>query len=128
MKKRTADPWMPAPAYARTLKGLGVNLLVRDIEASLPFHRQVLGAELVYADPDFAMLRGCGAEWMLHADHTYDKHPLFGSLTADLPRGKTNHQSNDDHRCGTQVARSRSGRCRGGGARHGNDRPGQRHE
>src|SRR5688500_9900808 len=76
MKLRPGDPWMPAPVYGRSLAGLTVNLLVRDVGAALPFHREVLGAEIVYADPDFAVLRRGEAEWMLHADHTYDGHPL----------------------------------------------------
>ncbi|NCF26888.1 MAG: hypothetical protein GWP69_05880 [Gammaproteobacteria bacterium] len=86
-KKRTGDPWMPAPRYARTLKGLTVNLLVRDIAAALPFHRQVLGATLIYSDPDIAVLRGTDAEWMLHADHTYDAHPLHAALVKATTRG-----------------------------------------
>ena len=86
-KKRTGDPWMPAPRYARTLKGLTVNLLVRDIAAALPFHRQVLGATLIYSDPDIAVLRGTDAEWMLHADHTYDAHPLHAALVKATSRG-----------------------------------------
>ena len=49
---------MPAPDYGRSLRGLTVNLLVRDIEASLAFQRAVLCAEVVYADPDIAVLRG----------------------------------------------------------------------
>ena len=87
MKRATNDPWMTAADYGRSLRGLGVNLLVRDIEAALPFHREVLDAEVVHADPDFAVLRRNGAEWMLHADHTYQDHPLHGSLTDDLARG-----------------------------------------
>ena len=87
MKKRTGDPWMPADAYGRSLKGLSLNLLVRDMAAALPFHEKVLGATVVYADPDFAVLRHGEAEWMLHADHTYLDHPLSGSLSADLHRG-----------------------------------------
>ncbi len=86
-KKRTGDPWMPAPRYARTLEGLTVNLLVRDIAAALPFHRQVLGATLIYSDPDIAVLRGTDAEWMLHADHTYDAHPLHAALVKATSRG-----------------------------------------
>lgn len=87
--KRTEPPWMPADEYGRSLKGLGVNLLVRDIEKALPFHIEVLGADIVYSDPDFAVLRfapedGEPVEWMLHADHTYDRHPLSASL-ADVP-------------------------------------------
>ena len=87
MKRATTPSWMPAPDYGRSLTGLGVNLLVRDVEASLGFARAVLDAEVVYADADFAVVRRGGAEWMLHADHTYDNHPLHGSLTDDLARG-----------------------------------------
>jgi catechol 2,3-dioxygenase-like lactoylglutathione lyase family enzyme len=84
---RTGDPWMPAPEYGRSLKGLGVNLLVKDVARAIAFQKDVFGAEVVYADPDFAVLRGFGAEWMLHADHTYSDHPLKGSLDADIARG-----------------------------------------
>jgi catechol 2,3-dioxygenase-like lactoylglutathione lyase family enzyme len=87
VKRRTGDPWMPAPAYSRTLRGLTLNLLVRDVEAALPFHREVLGAEVVYRDPDFAVLRGEGAEWILHADHAYDHHPLSPVLASGRARG-----------------------------------------
>ena len=87
MKLRTGDPWMPAPAYGRSLQGLSLNLLVRDVEATLPFHREVLAAEVVYSDPDFAVLRHHEAEWMLHADHTYQDHPLHASLASGLTRG-----------------------------------------
>lgn len=87
MKLRTGDPWMPAAAYGRSLRGLSLNLLVRDINASLPFHREVLGAEVVYSDPDFAALSYGEVNWMLHADHTYLDHPLHPSLPQDQPRG-----------------------------------------
>ncbi len=87
MKLRSGDPWMPAPRYGRALQGLTLNLLVRDIACSLPFHCEVLGARVVYSDPDFAVLRYGEVEWMLHADHTYLDHPLHASLSADEPRG-----------------------------------------
>lgn len=87
MKLRTGTPWMPAAEYGRSLHGLGVNLLVRQIEAALPFHCEVLGATVVYSDPDFAVLRYNSVEWMLHADHTYLDHPLHPSLKDDGPRG-----------------------------------------
>ncbi len=86
-KKRTGDAWMPAPRYAQTLKGLTVNLLVRDIARALPFHREVLGATLIYSDPDIAVFRHEDAEWMLHADHTYDAHPIHASLVKSTARG-----------------------------------------
>jgi catechol 2,3-dioxygenase-like lactoylglutathione lyase family enzyme len=87
MKLRTGKPWMPAPAYAQTLNGLTVNILVRDIEKALVFQREVLGANLIYRDPDFAVLRGYGGEWMLHADHTYDSHPMRDLVKAKETRG-----------------------------------------
>lgn len=86
-KKRSGDAWMPAPRYAQTLQGLTVNLLVRDIARALPFHREVLGAKLVYSDPDIAIFRYRDAEWMLHADHTYDAHPVHAALVKASPRG-----------------------------------------
>jgi catechol 2,3-dioxygenase-like lactoylglutathione lyase family enzyme len=87
MKLRTGDPWMPAPRYSHTLQGLTINLLVRDVAKSLPFHREVLGAQVVYSDADFAVLRYGEVEWMLHADHTYLDHPLHASLAEEMPRG-----------------------------------------
>ncbi|MDD9980345.1 MAG: VOC family protein [Gammaproteobacteria bacterium] len=86
-KLRTGDPWMPAPDYGQSLTGLGINLLVREIEAALPFHREVLDAEVVYSDPDIAVLRRNGVEWMLHAHHTYDAHPWYPIITSDARRG-----------------------------------------
>ena len=87
MKLREKEPWMPAAEYGRSLRGLTLNLLVAEIEPALAFAREVLAAEVIYSDPDFAVLRRGEAEWMLHADHTYDQHPLHGSLQAKPPRG-----------------------------------------
>ncbi|MDX1514402.1 MAG: hypothetical protein R3174_11750, partial [Gammaproteobacteria bacterium] len=86
-KRRTGDPWMPAPEYGRSLKGFSVNLLVADIDAALPFHTEVLGSQVIYSDPDIAVLDFLGAEWLLHAFHTYDNHPLYGIVTRDIARG-----------------------------------------
>ena len=81
-KRDEQEPWMPAPDYGRSLRGLSINLLVKDVARAIAFARQVLGASLVYGDADFAVLRRDGAEWMLHADHTYSSHPLL-ALTGD---------------------------------------------
>ena len=86
-KRRTGDPWMSAADYGRSLKGLGINLLVREIEAALPFCREVLDSAVVYNDSDIAVLRREGIEWMLHAHHTYDAHPWYPTLASDVPRG-----------------------------------------
>jgi catechol 2,3-dioxygenase-like lactoylglutathione lyase family enzyme len=89
-KKRTDEQratFMAAPAYSATLPTFTVNLLVRDIEASVRFYRDVLGADVQYADPDFAAISVAGHEFMLHADHTYDTHPWYGTLLANERRG-----------------------------------------
>ena len=82
MKKRSDEPWMAAPEYGRSLKGFGVNLLVRDVARSHDFLVEILLLEPVYADADFAVLRHGGHDIILHADHTYSDHPLL-SLTGD---------------------------------------------
>jgi catechol 2,3-dioxygenase-like lactoylglutathione lyase family enzyme len=87
MKKRTGEPWMPAGEYGRSLPVFTVNLLVTDVERSVAFYREVLGAEERYSDPDFAALRLGGLDFMLHADHTYDSHPWYGRLLAERQRG-----------------------------------------
>jgi catechol 2,3-dioxygenase-like lactoylglutathione lyase family enzyme len=87
MKTRTGDAWIPAPEYGALLPQFTVNLIVRDVDASLQFYRQVLRADVHYADRDFAALRVLGAELMLHADHTYDGNPWRGALESGQPRG-----------------------------------------
>lgn len=82
---------MSASDYGQTLKGMSINLLVTDIERSLAFHREVLGAEVVYADVDFAVVHAQESEWMLHADHTYSDHPLSETLRAVTSRGSVHY-------------------------------------
>jgi len=79
-KKRTGDAWMPAKEYGHKMLKFTVNLLVRDIQKSLPFYRDVLAAKVHYSDTDFAALDLQGLEFMLHADHTYDHHSLCARL------------------------------------------------
>jgi len=86
-KTWVGDPWMPAGDYGRAMPRFTVNLLVRDLEKSLPFYRDVLGATVRYADADFAALHLAGLEFMLHADHAYDHHPLYERLKDKAKRG-----------------------------------------
>ncbi len=86
-KKRTGEPWMPADEYGRSLPRFTVNLLVRDVARSVTFYAGVLGAKVHYSDPDFAALELAGNQFMLHADHTYDQHPLASRLATSALRG-----------------------------------------
>ncbi len=80
---------MPASEFGRTLTGVTVNLLVRDVAASLPFYTEVLGLKTLYSDEDFAALEGPdGWRMMLHADHTYDRFaPEIARLAEQGKRG-----------------------------------------
>ncbi len=86
-KKRMGDAWMPAKEYGHKMPKFTVNLLVREVQASLPFYTDILRAKVHYSDADFAALSLQGLEFMLHADHTYDHHPLYARLKAVGPRG-----------------------------------------
>jgi catechol 2,3-dioxygenase-like lactoylglutathione lyase family enzyme len=87
VKKRRGDPWMTADAYGRTLTGLSLNLIVRDVARSLPFYTGVLGFRALYSDEDFAALERDGARLQLHADHTYEHQPWAPRLAALGKRG-----------------------------------------
>ncbi len=77
-----------ADAFGRALgPGLGLNLLVGDIEAAARFQARVLDAVVDYWDRDFAILQAQGAVWMLHSDRSYRDHPLSGVATAAAGRG-----------------------------------------
>jgi predicted enzyme related to lactoylglutathione lyase len=84
---RTGDAWMPADEYGRGLPKFSVNLLVRDVAKSISFYEHVMGATVRYRDADFAALVLDGIAFMLHADHTYDHHPLHKRLQGPGKRG-----------------------------------------
>ncbi|MEO4001215.1 hypothetical protein [Mesorhizobium sp. CAU 1732] len=86
--KRTKQPWMTASDFGRSLpRGLGVNLLVADMAAMEVFCREVLGANTIYVDEDFAAIEILGSVFMLHADHSYQDHEMAGSVTGADVRG-----------------------------------------
>jgi predicted enzyme related to lactoylglutathione lyase len=85
--KRTGVPWMAADAYGKTLAGLSLNLIVREVDLSLPFYREVLGMTVDYADADMAALGLGTTKIVLHADHTYDRQPWAPRLAAPGKRG-----------------------------------------
>jgi predicted enzyme related to lactoylglutathione lyase len=81
------DPFMPAPAYGQSLQGLSINLLVRDLDRAIHFHREILQVRFLHEDRDLAIVAGYGTTWMIHADHTYDKHALHRTLAGVALRG-----------------------------------------
>ena len=87
-KRTEAQKWsVSAAEYGRSLAGLSLNLLVRDIARSLPFYTEVLQLTDRHHDPDFAALEGDGVRLMLHADHTYAAQPWAPRLAEPGKRG-----------------------------------------
>ena len=86
--KRTKQPWMKAETFGRSLPGgIGINLLVPEIEPMEGFLRSVLSARTIYADEDFAAIELGGALMMLHADHSYADHEMAGVVDGAELRG-----------------------------------------
>ena len=58
MKLRKTDPQKPANYYSRELSGRTVNLLVNIISKATEFITNVIDANIVYEDIDFAAIEG----------------------------------------------------------------------
>ncbi len=77
-----------APAdFGRSLTGLGLNLLCRDVRGMAAFLAGTFGLGVHRLSGDFALIRH-GAELIqLHSDATFARHPLQGLLPENPPRG-----------------------------------------
>jgi len=76
-----------AATFGRSLRGLGVNLLCRDVQGMAGFLETVLGLSIHRLSRDFAIARHGDVLVQLHADTTYHRHPLHGLLPENPPRG-----------------------------------------
>lgn len=76
-----------AADFGRALKGLGVNILVRDVPALAGFLTVAFGMQAHRVTADFAIMTYQGQVFQLHADHTYHSHPLPSLLPESGPRG-----------------------------------------
>lgn len=74
-------------AFGRSLKGVGVNLLTKDVLEEVTFLKECLGFEAFQVSQDFAIVRGCGSIFMLHHDNTYQGHAIISMLPETPPRG-----------------------------------------
>ncbi|PJE34276.1 glyoxalase [Pseudooceanicola lipolyticus] len=76
-----------AEDFGKSLSGLGLNLLVRDVPAQCAFLRDVFGMAAHRVSADFAIVTYGGQAFQIHADHTYHSNPLLGLLPETPPRG-----------------------------------------
>ncbi|WP_028955753.1 glyoxalase/bleomycin resistance/extradiol dioxygenase family protein [Sulfitobacter sp. 20_GPM-1509m] len=73
--------------FGRSLRGLGLNLLVRDVRAHVAFLETVFGMTAHRVSADFAIMEYGGQLFQLHSDGTYHGNPLQGLLPDNPPRG-----------------------------------------
>lgn len=76
-----------AVPFGRSLKGIGLNLLVRDVRATSAFLETVFDLSSHQLTEDFAIVTYGDAVFQIHADGTYHSNPLLGLLPENPPRG-----------------------------------------
>ncbi len=76
-----------ADGFGRSLSGVGLNLLTRDVRGLAAFLRDVLGLNIHRLSDDFAIVTHGPHLFQIHRDGTYGAHPLSGLLPENPPRG-----------------------------------------
>lgn len=73
--------------FGRSLRGVGLNLLTRDVRGLAAFLETVFELSVHRLSDDFAIVRHGEAVMQLHSDSTYGAHPLLGLVPENPPRG-----------------------------------------
>ena len=76
-----------ADAFGASLRGIGLNVLVRDVKRQAAFLTGVFGMTAHQLTRDFAIMAYHGQVMQIHADHTYAANPLPSLLPEAGPRG-----------------------------------------
>lgn len=76
-----------ADSFGRSLRGIGLNLLVRDVPDRCAFLEAVFGMRTHQVSADFAIVTYGDQVFQLHSDGTYHANPLLGLLPENPPRG-----------------------------------------
>ena len=76
-----------AESFGAGLRGIGLNLLVRDVKAECVFLETVFGMSIHQPTEDFAIVTYGAQVFQLHSDGTYHSNPLLGLLPEQPPRG-----------------------------------------
>ncbi|AXI44101.1 glyoxalase/bleomycin resistance/extradiol dioxygenase family protein [Sulfitobacter sp. SK011] len=76
-----------AEDFGASLRGIGLNLLVRDVKREVAFLETVFGMKGHRVSSDFAIMTYGDQIFQLHSDGTYHSNPLLGLLPESPPRG-----------------------------------------
>lgn len=83
MEYETVD----AATFGASLRGIGLNILVRDVRATAAFLNTVFGIGIHQLSNNFAIATYGSQVFQLHADGTYSTNPLLNLLPENPPRG-----------------------------------------
>lgn len=78
---------MSAGEFGAGLRGIGINLLVRDVARQVGFLETVFSMKAFQPTADFAIMTYGEQVFQLHSDATYHSNPLLGLLPENPPRG-----------------------------------------
>lgn len=73
--------------FGASLRGMGLNLLVRDVGRQVAFLKTVFGMKAFQPTDDFAIMTYGDQVFQLHSDGTYHSNPLLGLVPEAGPRG-----------------------------------------
>ncbi len=76
MDSETDFETISAEDFGKSLSGMGINLLVRDVLSLQEFLTDVFGMTASRVSKDFVIIQYQNSILQLHADHTYHSHPL----------------------------------------------------
>ena len=76
-----------ADTFGRSLRGIGLNLLVRDVKSTIAFLETVFGLVSHQVTDDFAIVQYGDQVFQLHSDGTYHANPLLSLVPENPPRG-----------------------------------------
>ena len=76
-----------ADSFGKSLKGIGLNLLVRDVPAECAFLAEVFGMKTHQVTKDFAIVTYGDQVFQVHSDGTYHSNPLLSLVPETPPRG-----------------------------------------
>lgn len=76
-----------AEDFGASLRGIGINILVRDVQTQAAFLTSVFDMKVHRLSADFAIVLYGDQIFQLHSDGTYHSNPLLGLLPEQPPRG-----------------------------------------
>lgn len=76
-----------ADDFGKSLRGLGLNILVRNVRATCAFLSDIFAVGIHRLSDDFAIVTYGDQVFQLHSDGTYHANPMLGLLPENPPRG-----------------------------------------